>query len=256
MFKVPGVLDRAAFWPWAVCLMLGHILLALATMSGAKLGALDTLVVIALALAIGARFRDIGWPQWTGVTFVLLTMLVGPLGVTAYAISNNLRPAQFMEAMNVYGWFSGPLNLALLIVAGAMPGRGVPPAESGAVVSEHAPFDGVASQGASAVQAATTAATTAASSNAQSSFAQMRSTLLISASGILALLVVAVLLIYARTPQPTAVSPTAVSPGPAGVGSNGLTKETSDYLRQLQSGATAPTAPRYQFVVPAPKATP
>ncbi len=258
MFKVPGVLNRAAFWPWATCLVLGHILLTLATISGAKLGALDSLVVIALALAVGARFRDIGWPQWTGVTFVVLTMLVGPLIVTAYAIANNLRPPQFMEAMNVYGWFSGPLNLALLIVAGSMPGRAVAPAESGAGVSETTPAEETESPSVSMLQPAMGSASTASvSAEAESPSVQMRSALLIAASGVLALVVIAVLMINARAPQPTAAPPTAISAGPAGVASNGLTKETSDYLRQLQYGSAAKTAPRYQFVVPAPaKAAP
>ena len=48
-------------------------------------------------------------------------MLVAPLAVTVYAIANNLRPAQFMEAMNEVGLVTGAANLVLLAVAGYVP---------------------------------------------------------------------------------------------------------------------------------------
>ena len=52
---------------------------------------------------------------------MIATMLVAPLAVTVYAIANNLRPAQFMEAMNEVGLVTGAANLVLLAVAGYVP---------------------------------------------------------------------------------------------------------------------------------------
>jgi len=244
MLKVPGVLNRAAFWPWAICLVLGHVLLTLATISGAKLGALDSLVVIALALAVGARFRDIGWPAWIGVSFILLTMVVGTLGVTAYAIANNLRPAQFMEAMNVYGWFSGPLNLALLVLAGSMPGGKAThpdPERIGALSAvQEVPEGGTVAQLVPAARS-------------------LRGDILLAfgAVGVVVLLIQERLSDSSSQLAPRSPPLAQIRVARPETEGNGLTRDTNDYLRQLQYGSAAQTAPRYQFAVPVPpKAAP
>ncbi|WP_139017312.1 hypothetical protein [Bradyrhizobium sp. STM 3809] len=190
MKYIPERLDRAGFWPWAVLLVLGHLLLSYATIAGAKLGALDTLAVLALSLVVGARFRDIGWPAWAGIMFMLLTMGLGPLGVAGYAIAANLPMAAFMTLMNAYGWIVGPMNLVLLIVAGSVPGRSAIDSAGDAIVQVFG------SEGESELPPG-------AASNHQSDFDQMRHSLLVSAAVIAMLVGGGVLWIYARQPSPS-----------------------------------------------------
>ncbi|GLH80662.1 hypothetical protein SSBR45G_55710 [Bradyrhizobium sp. SSBR45G] len=261
---IPKVLDRAAFWPWAVLLVLAHMLLTFATMSGAKLGGLDLLVVIALALVVGARFRDIGWPAWMGISFMLLTMGLGPLGVAAYAIANNLPMDGFMAAMNVYGWVSGIVNFALLIVAASVPGRQPRQAASEAI----AQVFGLEGQSASSGASYAAAASAGASADEAWAFGQMGTTLVVAAGGILVLVVSGVLWIYAResvpsrsysppvqssqqaapaqtVPPPPQPAPAyAATATPAGGSGVVLDKATSDFLRQLQSVPSSQSRPR------------
>jgi uncharacterized membrane protein YhaH (DUF805 family) len=145
--KLPERVDRRAFWTWAIPLVIAHLGLSAAVMAGVNgMGAFDTLIIMMLAALVVRRFRDIGWRGWIGGSFVIATMLVAPLAVTAYAIANNLRPAQFMEAMSGVGLIVGPANLVLLAIAGYVQGNGrvdpisadvfgdaLPPAEAGSL---------------------------------------------------------------------------------------------------------------------------
>jgi uncharacterized membrane protein YhaH (DUF805 family) len=123
--KLPERVDRRAFWTWAIPLVIAHLGLSATAMAGVKaMGALDTPVIIMLAALVAARFRDIGWRGWIGASFIIATMVVAPLAVTAYAIANSLRPAQFMEAVSEVGLIVGAANLVLLVVAGYVQGSG------------------------------------------------------------------------------------------------------------------------------------
>jgi len=86
--KVPERLDQPKFWQWAIGLVIAHIVLSLLAAQVRPFGALDTVAVVTLALAVGARFRDIGWPVWIGPTFMLVTMLALPMVALGYAISH------------------------------------------------------------------------------------------------------------------------------------------------------------------------
>jgi uncharacterized membrane protein YhaH (DUF805 family) len=219
--KLPERVDRRAFWTWAIPLVIAHVGLSAAAMAGVHaMGGLDTLIIIMFAALVARRFRDIGWRGWIGGSLVIATMLVAPLAVTAYAIANNLRPAQFMEAMSGVGLIVGPANLVLLAIAGYVQGYGPadpisadlfgdalqPPAEAGsppAAQDEH----------------------------------RLPDVFAVSA-GIIVLVVVVVGIAIARLiPRPYAASaPSAPSQASIQGGQtqrNGLTKDTNDFLRQF-----------------------
>jgi uncharacterized membrane protein YhaH (DUF805 family) len=240
--KVPERLDRETFWQWAVCLVIAHIVLTLLAMSGASFfGTVDTFAVIAIALVVGARFRDIGWPVWIGVTFVLVTMLGLPLVAAGYAIASHLNPPAFMEVMNVIGLLVGPVNLVLLIVAGSVPGTAaaistealisVFMSEPSAVAPDMmataapAPDPSQVSEGATPLP-----------SSAAPAGSDMKGLLVVGGGGLVILLIVGSFI--ARTTPPAPVSPAPVNtarPSPPATypQSNGLTKETNDFLQQL-----------------------
>lgn len=126
MFRsiAPDRLDRPAFWVWVVPLVLGHVLLTFMMVSGAKgFGAIDTLLVLFYARVLGSRFRDIGWPGWIAPTFVIVTMIVIPLLGLGIAIGSHTRPDEFMNLISSIGSIMGPANLLLMVVAGVVPGR-------------------------------------------------------------------------------------------------------------------------------------
>ncbi|MGJ4931230.1 hypothetical protein ACQR1I_36490 [Bradyrhizobium sp. HKCCYLS2038] len=120
-------LDLKSYRIWAGCLVVAHILAAVAAMNGAEfLGKLDTAIVLFLAWALAARSRDIGWPVWMAPTFLLVTMLLSPLLLLVYLIATQNKTADFLGLISIIGLVSAPLNLILLVVAGLVPGKPAP----------------------------------------------------------------------------------------------------------------------------------
>jgi uncharacterized membrane protein YhaH (DUF805 family) len=132
---LPERVDRRAFWTWATPLVAAHVGLAALAVAGVNaVGALDTFIIIILAMLVARRFRDIGWRGWIGGTFMIASMVVAPLAVTAYAIAGNLQFAQATDAMNSVGLVVGIANLVLLVVSGSVRGSGrADPIPAGAV---------------------------------------------------------------------------------------------------------------------------
>jgi hypothetical protein len=234
--KVPERLDRPTFWQWAVCLVIAHIVLTLLAAAGGAFGAVDSLAIIALALVVGAQFRDIGWPVWIGPTFMLVTMLALPLVATGYAIATHLGTPEFLTLMNAIGLFAGPVNLLLLIVAGSVPGTGVAnstEASAPVVVPEPSVL-------ASEITTAPALESSQASEGATApAMSDSKGVLVLGGGALVILLIMGSFL--ARTYSPAPVSTYSAAPvntatpnPPAGyVQSNGLTKETNDFLLQL-----------------------
>jgi hypothetical protein len=239
--KVPERLDRPTFWQWAVCLAMAHIVLTLLTAAGGAFGAVDSLAIIALALVVGARFRDIGWPVWIGPTFMLVTMLALPLVATGYAIANHLGTPEFLTLMNSIGLLVGPANLLLLIVAGSVPGTAVansteasapvvapePSALASDITTAPALEPSQASEEAPVLPSAAPAAS------------DSKGILVLGGGALIILLIMGTF--FVRTYSPAPVSTYSAAPvntarpnPPVGyVQSNGLTKETNDFLQQL-----------------------
>jgi hypothetical protein len=121
--KFPERLDRPTFWMWVVPLVLGHLLLTAVLVAGANgLGAIDTVVIIWLAMVVAARFKDIGWPRWIAPIFMLGTMLLLPLVAVGFAIATKAAPDKLLSWINNVGLIAGSANLLLLAVAGSVPG--------------------------------------------------------------------------------------------------------------------------------------
>jgi hypothetical protein len=222
--KLPERLDRPTFWMWVVPLLLGHLLLAMVLLAGAKgIGTIDTLIILWLAMIVAARFHDIGWPRWIAPTFMLVSMLLLPLVAAGYAIASNAAPARLPDWMNLIGWITGPANLVLLVVAGSVPGTPQidPPGESLQVSGE------------------------AISPPVAESQFHARDALVV-AGGVAVIVVIlgaAFSGIFTSHRQQVSSQPSIVLPQPPPapsraeqqmrVESNGLTKYTNDFLRQL-----------------------
>jgi uncharacterized membrane protein YhaH (DUF805 family) len=126
MAKPRKRMNRATFWAWAVPIVGAHLALTFVLINGASatfLGNIDTVLIIFLAVAVARRFRDIGWPAWTGATFVIVTMLVAPIGVLGYAFASHPTPQELLQWITLVGWVAGPLNLLLIIIAGCVSGQ-------------------------------------------------------------------------------------------------------------------------------------
>jgi hypothetical protein len=131
MEKAGKRLDRPTYWELVVPLVFGHVILSSLLVPGSAtglgsvdtivLGAVDTIVLGWLARTLARRFRDIGWPAWIGPTILLITMVVPPLVIVGIAIASHAG-AKVMGWWSLYGLLFGPLNFALLVVAGSLPG--------------------------------------------------------------------------------------------------------------------------------------
>jgi uncharacterized membrane protein YhaH (DUF805 family) len=89
----------------------------------------DNAAFVALLIVVAARFKDIGWPRWTGVCFLILVMAVLPV-VLLFAVVKpplGLPPAGVIDAMAQCGWVSTLLLLLFLIFAGTRPSQAAAP---------------------------------------------------------------------------------------------------------------------------------
>jgi hypothetical protein len=231
--KLPERTDQPTFWLYAVPLVLAHLALGFILTKGSNggLGGIDTVVIIALAAVVGGRFKDIGWPGWIGPTFMLGTMLVIPILVAAYAITNRLPPDQFMALMNPVGLVVGVANFVLLVVAGTMPGK-----------------EPAAAATAPAVESVQAAVEPDPSLTAPVAAAEPRKAdpMVIGAIAVFALAVVGLVVVLVLFPQqhasqalssppapPASVSAPSTAVRPNQVQGYGLTKDTADFLRQM-----------------------
>ncbi|QPF84725.1 hypothetical protein IC762_34930 [Bradyrhizobium genosp. L] len=208
--------------------MLVHVVASLAAAAGVPaVGTADIIIVIWYALILVRRFKDIGWPGWIAALIVIATTVVIPLGLVPYAIANKLPDAQFMALLRTVGLFSSGVNLVLLIVAGSVKGR---PA---AVVAQAAPD----------VAAVPAPAEVGASPMLPDTVVERRrpDPLTVGTVAVAAVVVLGLIVAW-RFPQqratqasssPTVSLPPVMNSPDNQVQSNGLTKNTNDFLRQL-----------------------
>ena len=117
-------LGRKPYWIFVAILMGLKVGLIVAieyvpqTLSALR--SMDTGLVVGLAIVVGARFADIGWSRWLGITLVVLVMLVLPvvlIFVSPPVLSGPL--ASPLDAMSDLMWISTVALIILLVVAGA-----------------------------------------------------------------------------------------------------------------------------------------
>jgi hypothetical protein len=82
------------------------------------LGYADTAIIIVLALVVGARFVDIGWPRWLGVVLVLVMAIVLPIALIFASPMISTRPQSPLDVVPDLAWIGTVMQLTLLIVAG------------------------------------------------------------------------------------------------------------------------------------------
>jgi hypothetical protein len=233
-FNVPERLDQPTFWQWAIGLVIGHIVLTLLAAAGTPVGALDTLAIIALALVLGARFRDIGWPVWIGPTFMLVTMLALPLAAVGYAIASSLSPPELLKLMNGIGLFAAPANLVLLIVAGSVAGTAAPTEASAPdVMSSQAPAHDTISAAAPSPDLSQAVGAGTSLPSAAPAGSGRKDLLVAGSMGLVGMLIVGGLIVRELSQRPAYTArPEPLAPA-RHLESNGLTKDTNDFLLQL-----------------------
>jgi uncharacterized membrane protein YhaH (DUF805 family) len=120
-------LTRGPFWIWMAMLSVAKAALFYAASrvpENAVLSAFDLVIVIMIAAAVTARFRDAGWPAWPGGIAVVLLAIVLPFaGFFAIAGGRLFPPASVPLAIDIMTFGMMGLLALLIAVAGAIPGR-------------------------------------------------------------------------------------------------------------------------------------
>jgi uncharacterized membrane protein YhaH (DUF805 family) len=93
---------------------------------------LDNAAFIVLLLAVAARFKDIGWPRWWGVGFLIFVMAVLPVVLLFTVVKPplGLPPAGVIDSLAQWGWVSTVLLLVFLVFVGTRSSRFAAPGES------------------------------------------------------------------------------------------------------------------------------
>jgi uncharacterized membrane protein YhaH (DUF805 family) len=116
-----GQLNRKKFWAWISGLLVAKFAIgSLLVMSGPaakQFGFIDTGIAIAIAVVIGARFKDIGW--YTAIGFVMTAVI---MFVLPFVLLIAIAPKDSMT-LGYIGWPSTLCLVALIIVAGTRPSR-------------------------------------------------------------------------------------------------------------------------------------
>jgi hypothetical protein len=107
----------AGFIAFKVCLV---VAMEYAPQAFSVLRSVDTGIAIGLAIAVGARFADIGWSRWLGITLVALIMVVLPVVLIFVSPSTQAGPDPSpLDAVPDLAWISTVALIVLLVVAGS-----------------------------------------------------------------------------------------------------------------------------------------
>jgi hypothetical protein len=125
---VPGrfgrlVLRRRPFWIYVAILMAFKIALvfvmSVAPQSFDYLKHADTWLVMALAYVVGARFADVRWPRWLGITSVIVIALIFPFVLLVLRPSSpNLQSENPIDRVPDLAWLSSVALVILLVTVG------------------------------------------------------------------------------------------------------------------------------------------
>jgi uncharacterized membrane protein YhaH (DUF805 family) len=134
LFARSSRLNRQYFWVWIGCLVVAKLAVDFGFILSPELHfltSIDTVIVIFIAIAIGARFRDIGWPRWLGIVLTLLIMLVLPIVLLfAVLIPNGGIDTNATNPIDAFPWYFGWSStfcmIVLVVIAGTRPSRELP----------------------------------------------------------------------------------------------------------------------------------
>jgi hypothetical protein len=115
-------IGRRLYWILVVALIVLKVGVVFAIMSApgayAILRHVDTATVVVLALVVGGRFADIGWPRWLGITLVLVVAIVVPIAIFFASPRIPVRTENPLDVVPDLAWIGTVMQLILLIVAG------------------------------------------------------------------------------------------------------------------------------------------
>jgi len=128
-------LRRGPYW-WLVAalivLKIGVVMVMMfAPQSFSVLRYADTAIIIVLAVVVGARFVDIGWPRWLGVILVLVIAIVFPIALIFASPMISTRSPNPLDKVPDLAWVGTVMQLILLIVAGVKKSASGPEGISG-----------------------------------------------------------------------------------------------------------------------------
>jgi hypothetical protein len=117
------ILGRRSYWLIVAALIVLKVVVVAVIISAPQtwssfLRSADTGIIIVLALVVGARFADIGWPRWLGVVLVLVLAVVLPIALIFASPMVSTGSQNPLDAVPDLAWIGTVLQLALLIVAG------------------------------------------------------------------------------------------------------------------------------------------
>jgi hypothetical protein len=115
-------IGRRLYWILVVALIMLKVGVVVAIMSApgayAILRHVDTAIVVVLALVVGGRFADIGWPRWLGITLVLVVAILVPIAIFFASPKIPVRTENPLDVVPDLAWIGTVMQLILLIVAG------------------------------------------------------------------------------------------------------------------------------------------
>jgi hypothetical protein len=115
-------LGRRSYWLLVAALIVLKVGVVMLIMSAPQVSSflryVDTAIIIVLALVVGARFVDIGWPRWLGVVLVLVIAILLPIALIFASPMISTRPQSPLDVVPDLAWIGTVMQLTLLIVAG------------------------------------------------------------------------------------------------------------------------------------------
>jgi drug/metabolite transporter (DMT)-like permease len=116
------ILGRRPYWLLVAALIVLKVgvvmVIMFAPQASSFLRYVDTAIIIVLAMVVGARFADVGWPRWLGVVLVLVIAIVLPIALIFASPMISTRPKNPLDVVPDLAWIATIMQLTLLIVAG------------------------------------------------------------------------------------------------------------------------------------------
>jgi hypothetical protein len=137
------IFSRRAYWVLVATLIALNVGLVLIMLSAPEtypiLRYAQLAIFPVLALVVGGRFADIGWPRWLGITLALLIITVIPIAIIFFTSPRVPAGARYPDNLpdSDFHWVHSVLLLLLLIVAGIKRSASGPDAGNGGTSTDY-----------------------------------------------------------------------------------------------------------------------